>query len=156
MRELDINFFKKDAVFVAKNLVGKILCIDGVCSRILDVEAYKDDEASHARKRTPRSEIMFDSFGKVYVYLIYGMYHCLNFTCDINGPGAVLIRRLDMQNCDGPGKLCSALNISKKDNNTFIGSRFKIFDDNFKAKVVAKKRIGIKNDTHLLWRFVID
>lgn len=154
MKQLSKSFFNQDTVKVAKQLVGKILQVDDVMARIIEVEAYKQDRASHAFKKTPRSSIMFDTYGHVYVYFIYGMYHCLNFTTD-SKPGAVLIRALDYPNCDGPGKLCRTLHISKKDNGVSIGGRFKIFDDGYKPKIVALERIGISKDTHLKWRFRI-
>ncbi|MGV8151180.1 MAG: DNA-3-methyladenine glycosylase [Candidatus Woesearchaeota archaeon] len=152
MRELSEEFFKEDTVKVAKLLVGKILCVDGVKARILEVEAYKQDRASHAFKKTPRSEIMFKTYGHVYVYFIYGMYYCLNFTTD-SKPGAVLIRALDLDGCDGPGRLCKKLNITTKDNGVVIGGRFRIFDDGYKPKITACERIGISQDKHLKWRF---
>ncbi len=152
MKRLTPEFFNQDTVKVAKQLVGKILQVDDVKARIIEVEAYKEDKASHAYKRTPRSELMYTTYGHVYVYFIYGMYHCLNFTADTS-PGAVLIRALDLDGCDGPGKLCRRLNITKKDNGSVIGNRFKIFDDGYAPKIIASERIGISKDTHLKWRF---
>lgn len=104
---------------------------DGECSgRIVEVEAYlgRDDAASHAwRGPTPRSKIMFGPPGTVYIYLIYGMHHCLNLVTEKEGEaGAVLIRAIEpltglelmagrrgvgpgpgrnLQLCSGPGKL---------------------------------------------------
>jgi DNA-3-methyladenine glycosylase len=152
MNQLSKEFFKQDTVKVAKALVGKILQVDDIKARIIEVEAYKEDKASHAFKKTPRSALMFDTYGHVYVYFIYGMYYCLNFTTD-SKPGAVLIRALDISGCDGPGKLCKTLNITKKDNGVAMGFRFKVFDDGFKPQIIASERIGIKQDTHLKWRF---
>lgn len=152
MKQLSKEFFKQDTVKVARALVGKILQVGKVKARIIEVEAYKDDKASHAFKRTPRSEIMFTTYGHVYVYFIYGMYYCLNFTTDTK-PGAVLIRALNMNGCEGPGKLCRTLNITKKDNGQPIGKRFKVFDDGYKPNIIASERIGIKKDKHLKWRF---
>lgn len=153
MKHLEKSFFKQDTVEVAKQLVGKILQVDNIKTRIIEVEAYKQDKASHAYKRTPRSELMYTTYGHVYVYLVYGMYYCLNFTTDTK-PGAVLIRAVDYPNCNGPGKLCKTLNITKKDNGVPIGDRFKLFDDNYKPKIIASERIGIKEDKHLKWRFI--
>ncbi len=152
MKQLSKEFFNQDTVKVAKQLVGKILQVDDVKARIIEVEAYKEDKASHAYKRTPRSELMYTTYGHVYVYFIYGMYYCLNFTTDSKA-GAVLIRAVDYRNCDGPGKLCKTLHITKKDNGVAIGDRFKIFDDGCKPKIVASERVGITHDTHLKWRF---
>jgi DNA-3-methyladenine glycosylase len=80
------------------------------------------------------------------------MYNCLNITTD-SKPGAILIRAIDYPNCNGPGKLCKVLNITKNDNGVAIGKRFKILDDGFKSKIKCSERIGIKQDTHLKWRF---
>lgn len=154
MKQLNTEFFNRDTVKVARELVGKILQVDDIKARILEVEAYKTDKASHAYKQTPRSKIMFDTYGHVYVYFIYGMYHCLNITTD-SKPGAILIRAIDYPNCDGPGKLCKTLNISKKDNHAKLGYRFKILDDGFKQKIYSAERIGIKEDTYLKWRFYL-
>ncbi len=152
MKQVPRIFFQQDTVKVAKELVGKLLEIDKKRYRILETEAYKQDKASHAKKRTKRSELMFDTHAHIYVYLIYGMYYCLNITTD-KIAGAVLIRKLDCEKCDGPGKLCKKLKISIKDNGQPLGKRFKVLDD--KQTFIVKKapRIGIKEDTHLLWRF---
>ncbi|MGV8141218.1 MAG: DNA-3-methyladenine glycosylase [Candidatus Woesearchaeota archaeon] len=152
MKQLSKEFFHRDTVIVAKELVGKILQVGNVKARIIEVEAYKDDKASHARTNTPRSKIMYDTYGHVYVYFIYGMYHCLNITTD-SGPGAVLIRALDYPGCDGPGRLCKNLGVTLKDNGLILGGRFKVFDDGFRPDVFSSGRIGIRLDTHLKWRF---
>jgi 3-methyladenine DNA glycosylase Mpg len=82
------------------------------------------------------------------------MYHCLNITTD-SGPGAVLIRALDHPGCDGPGKLCKTLKITRKDNGIRLGKRLKVLDDGLRPKIECSERIGIKNDKHLKWRFYI-
>lgn len=153
MKEIKKEYFKQDTLKVAEELIGKILCVDNECARIIETEAYKDDKASHAHKMTGRSELMRETYGKVYVYLIYGMYYCLNFTTDTKA-GAVLIRALDKPGFDGPGKLCRELKINKDDNNTDVGKRIKIYEDEYTPKIKRTERIGIKNDTHLLWRFI--
>jgi DNA-3-methyladenine glycosylase len=153
MKEITKEFFKEETLKVAKKLIGKILCIDGTCARITEVEAYKEDKASHARFKTKRSELMHQTYGHVYVYFIYGMYHCLNITTDTK-PGAILIRGLDKKGCEGPGKLCRELKVMKQHNGTEIGDKIKIYDDGYRAKVKRTNRIGIKEDAHLKWRFI--
>jgi DNA-3-methyladenine glycosylase len=156
MKQLKKAFFKKDTLQVAKELVGKILRVDDIKARIIEVEAYKDDKASHAHTKTPRSKIMYDTYGHIYVYFIYGMYHCLNITTESNpNPGAVLIRAVNYPHCDGPGKLCRTFKITLKDNGVALGERFKILDDGYKVKIKESRRIGIKQDKHLKWRFYI-
>jgi DNA-3-methyladenine glycosylase len=155
MKELDKEFFNRDTVIVAKGLVGKILQVDDVRARIMETEAYKDDLASHARIKTPRSKLMYDTYGYIYVYFIYGMYHCLNITTD-SRPGAVLIRSVDYPGCSGPGKLCKVLKITTKDNGKALGERFKVLDDGQNFKVKKSERVGIRQDKHLEWRFFMD
>ena len=174
MKPLTQNFFRQDTLKVAKELLGKIIEVNGCKVRIVETEAYKDDPASHAYHKTERSQIMFDTYGHVYVYLIYGMYNCINFTTEAEGiPGAVLIRAVEplsgteemkkrrktgkMQNlCSGPGKLCQALDIDKRLNGTIIGKNVKIYDDGLKLNnIVKSSRIGIKDALNLQWRFFV-
>lgn len=159
MKLLDKKFFSRDSVLVAKDLLGKIIFVNGKKCRIVETEAYGCDKASHGFKKTSRSSLMWDSFGKVYVYLIYGMYYCLNFTCNCSGVGAVLIRAVEPINfsgdCSGPGKLCSELKICKKFNGSEINDLIKVYDIGEKVDIVKAKRIGIKEDKNLLWRFYI-
>jgi len=173
MKLLPISFFAQDTIVVAKNLLGKIIEIDGMQARIVETEAYGTDPASHAYKRTNRSALMYDTYGYIYVYLIYGMYNCLNFTTDKNKPGAVLIRAVEPLNkfdvmktrrnsdkihnvCSGPGKLCQAFSIDKRYNGQKIGNTVKIFDDRFVANLIGKSsRIGITDAQELEWRFFI-
>ncbi len=156
MKQLPKEFFKRDTVKVARELVGKILVVGNKKARIVETEAYKQDKASHARKRTPRTELMYTTHGHVYVYMIYGMYYCLNITTDVSA-GAVLIRAVETKDksCSGPGKLCKFLKITKKDDKIPLGKRIKILDVGFKPKIVATTRVGIREDKHLLWRFYI-
>lgn len=143
-------------------------------ARIVETEAYGRDPASHAFKKTERSKIMFDTHGHVYVYLIYGMYECLNFTTEKNEAGAVLIRAVEplkgietmkmnrktekMDNlCSGPGKLCQALNITRILNGKKLGKEVKVYDDGFKVKSIGtSSRIGIKDALDLQWRFFVE
>jgi len=174
MKELSQAFFARDTVTVAKQLLGKIISVNGMQARIVETEAYGRDPASHAYTRTDRSALMYDTHGHVYVYLIYGMYWCLNFTSAQDEAGAVLIRAVEplagiekmQQNrqtekisnlCSGPGKLCLALGIDKKYNGLKLGTEMKILDDGFKVgKVAASSRIGIKDALDLQWRFFLD
>ncbi|HEY6913389.1 MAG TPA: DNA-3-methyladenine glycosylase [Paludibacter sp.] len=120
MKRLPADFYKQDAVTVAEKLLGKILvrgCEDGTEARyrITETEAYlgEEDKACHASKgRTPRTEVMFSVGGKVYVYLIYGMYWMLNVVTGAeNHPQAVLIRGID--NIIGSGKVGRELRLDK-------------------------------------------
>ena len=98
LKPLSKQFFNQDSVKVAKKLLGKIIRYKETSGIIVETEAYKGkeegDEASHAFKKTKRSELMYNSYGKFYIYFIYGNYYCLNITTEKNKPGAVLIRAL--------------------------------------------------------------
>ncbi len=127
------SFYLRPAPQVARDLLGKILDLDGVSGRIVETEAYlgEDDGAAHsARGITPRTRVIFGPPGHAYVYFIYGMYDCLNIVCEPEGvAGCVLIRALepvsgldrmrerraaakrDEDLANGPGKLTRALGI---------------------------------------------
>ena len=117
-RRLPQRFFARDTRQVASELLGCTLARrleHGVLrARIVETEAYHghDDQASHARfGRTPRASIMFGPPGQIYVYLIYGMHHCLNLVTMPQGfPAAVLIRGIDQLRWrgSGPGPECAA------------------------------------------------
>ena len=118
---LPVTFYARDTLLVARNLLGKYLVRElpqGVrAGRLIEVEAYvgPHDRACHAYKgRTQRTEVMFRSPGLAYVYLIYGMYHCLNVVTErLDYPAAVLIRAVEDETglIDGPGRVCRAYGI---------------------------------------------
>lgn len=102
--KLDRDFYSRDTLIVAKELLGKTLVhkIDGkiLKGRIVETEAYLGviDKAAHAYggKRTKRVETMYGLPGTAYVYLIYGMYYCFNIVTKEEGiPEAVLIRAIE-------------------------------------------------------------
>ncbi len=177
---LDKDYFQKDALYLAKDLLGKILVreVDGkiIKSRIVETEAYigNGDKACHAYngRRTKRTEVLYSEGGIAYIYLIYGMYNCLNVVTGIKEEAeAVLIRALEPLNefdyisnkrfnkdfdnltkaqklalTNGPGKLCKALLIDRELNAIKLYEKGKLYliDDGFKDfGVVKTKRIGI-------------
>ncbi len=165
-------FFARDTLTVARDLIGCTLLCDGVGGIIVETEAYTDDGASHAH-RPNRGALMRETHGRIYVYLIYGMYYCLNFTADARGPGAVLIRALrptvgietmrerlvrpqpDHELARGPGKLCRALAIDLADDNGSLGERIHVFPRESEPEIAASPRIGITKDVAHPWRFFI-
>ncbi|MDB6061436.1 MAG: DNA-3-methyladenine glycosylase [Verrucomicrobiaceae bacterium] len=121
---LERSFYQRDVVEVAQSLLGKYLVhvIDGIerVGRIVEVEAYlgPHDAAAHSSKGlTARTAALFGPPGHAYIYLIYGMHHCMNVVTG-NGSG-ILIRALEpVKNIalktNGPGLLCKAMQIDKK------------------------------------------
>lgn len=146
------RFFTRDVLDVAPDLPGKIICIklaDGVTGRyeITEVEAYRgtEDKACHASKgRTARTEIMFQEGGRLYIYLIYGMYWMLNIVTGVKeNPQAVLIRGLEK--FKGPGVLTKSLGIDKTYNgeDLITSERIWIEDAGIARTIKTSSRIGI-------------
>ncbi len=110
MNVLGREFYNRDSIEVAKELLGKILVRrigdERIAARIVETEAYMgiEDKAAHSYggKRTPRVEVMYGGPGFAYVYFIYGMYYCFNIVTREEGtPQAVLIRAAEpMDNLD--------------------------------------------------------
>lgn len=157
-------FYERDTLCVAKNLLGKILKFGDYHGVITEVEAYigQDDPACHAAKGyTPRTAVMFGPAGFSYIYLIYGMYHCLNVVTEKQGfPAALLIRGINLLKpfykvIDGPGKLCKTLQLSKINNQYDLTQNtcFCIYDSEHQPKYITTPRIGIKKGLDKLWRF---
>jgi DNA-3-methyladenine glycosylase len=146
------TFFDRDVLAVAPELLGKILVIrkaDGNLEKyvITETEAYRgpEDKACHASKgRTRRTEVMFHRGGRVYVYLVYGMYWMLNFvTGKENDPQAVLIRGIEGYN--GPGKLTRMLGIDKSfyGEDLSISNRIWVENSDISPAINSGPRIGV-------------
>jgi len=149
---LSSSFYLRDVLEVAPELLGKTLVRqfdDGRIAsyRITEVEAYRgaEDLACHASKgRTPRTEVMFQEGGKVYVYLIYGMYWLLNFVTGEEGhASAVLIRGIE--GFSGPGRLGRELQLDKSfyGENLTSSARLWVEDAEPVSEIKTSKRIGI-------------
>jgi DNA-3-methyladenine glycosylase len=135
MNSLPPDFYRRATLEVARDLLGRVLCRrvdDGTLlrGRLVEVEAYDGprDRASHAfRGRTRRTAPMFEAGGIAYVYLVYGMHHCLNVvTGDAGYPAAVLLRAAEAPRpgrpASGPGRLCRAFEIDRGlDGSSFLG-----------------------------------
>ena len=164
MRKLKRSFYDRDTIVVAQELLGKLLVRvdDGVerVGRIVEAEAYlgPHDLAAHsARGLTPRTKVMFGPPGYAYVYLIYGMYHCMNVVTQEEGKAsAVLLRALEpVQHLDGrsqgPGLLCRAMHIDRRLNgHDLTSAEFYIADDGAhrKVSIVKRPRIGVDYAGH--------
>ena len=171
-KPLSPAFFARDVDVVARALIGVELQFKGAGGRIVETESYDPtDPASHSygERRTARNSIMFGPAGYAYVYRIYGMYWCLNFTC---GHGsAVLIRALepsvgvtrmrtrrgtdkDALLCAGPGRLCQALDITGADNGRMLTAPpFLLTRDKERPPIVTGVRIGITKGAEALRRY---
>lgn len=219
---LSREFFTRDGITVAKELLGKILVhetsVGTIRGIITETESYMgvEDKGSHTYggRRTERTEPMFAEGGHSYVYFTYGMYHCMNITSGREGdPQAVLIRSVvpadedskehmialrvatgkskalrklaeDVQGeervsaeqavllklrksaekhlADGPGKMCIAMEITKKDNaRDMVGNHDFYVTEGICVKpqdILAGKRIGIdyaEEAADYLWRFYL-
>ncbi len=210
-KRLEREFFTRDGITVARELLGKILVHEtplGIVRGILtEVESYmgETDKGAHTYggRRTARTEPMYHQGGTSYVYLIYGMYSCMNIAAMTEGiPQAVLLRsvipadedsgrimrqlRLEEmnrkqlkrnrepytpENCpgsldrhlsDGPGKLCTAMHITRADNDIDMVESEVFYVTEGKAvtpsQIHAGKRIGIdyaEEAADYLWRFYL-
>ena len=164
LRKLPREFYDRDTIAVARDLLGKCLVnrSDGVTriGRIVEVEAYlgPHDLAAHsARGLTPRTRVMFGPPGHAYVYLIYGMYYCMNVVTQAEGKAsAVLLRAIEpVKNVEGrtqgPGLLCRAMGIDKRRNaHDLTSADFYVADSSRKERVsiVRRPRIGVDYAGH--------
>lgn len=187
---LSEEFYKQDAITLSKELLGKMLVremdSEKILCKIVETEAYvgPEDKGCHAygNKKTERTKTMFLEGGVAYIYIIYGMYNCLNIVAtEEDKPEAVLIRAVEpLNNIDilkkyrniksnkiqdltnGPGKLCKALNIDRTLNGYDLINGNELYvmesegEDNF--EIVETTRINIdyaEEYKDKLWRFYI-
>lgn len=192
LHPLPAAFYMRDTLEVARDLLGRELWKsepdgDYIGGRIVEVEAYlgTGDRASHAFRRTPRSEIMYGPPGIAYVYFTYGMHHCLNAVCEPEGrAGAVLIRAVEPVRgvgimaarrgkaafdaagsprpgaiCSGPGKLTQALAIDLTHNGaTLQGPSIWITEGNgppARSEIEVTGRIGVREERAMSARFIL-
>ena len=176
------DFYDNETITIAKKLLGTLLVHESNEGRtaviIVETDAYlsNDDRAGHdARGKTKRNEAMFERAGIAYVYLIYGNHYCFNVVTHEKDTGeAVLIRALEPiegvelmkkrrspknklnELTSGPGKLCSAMGITKEHNKTDLKSSplYLTTGINFKnEEISSSKRIGISKGKEKPWRF---
>ncbi|MBV8630427.1 MAG: DNA-3-methyladenine glycosylase [Silvibacterium sp.] len=183
------SFYLDPPDIVARRLLGKLIArrLNGqsLTGRIVEIEAYLglDDPAAHAYAgKTARNAVLFGPPGFAYVYFIYGMYYCLNISCQPEGhAGCVLIRALEPVKglatmarlrklpanaaprllTSGPGRLCQALDITRAAHNgldvTRRPSPLQVLDDDYEPGLVRETaRIGISKAVEQPLRFVIE
>ena len=169
LKILDAEFFDRDCLVVAPDLIGKILVHrlpDGteLRERITETEAYRgeEDKACHASKgRTGRSEMLYRESGVIYVYLCYGTNYMMNvITGEKEHPQGVLFRAGEFHK--GPGRLTKALQITKALNGQCIVRNPEIWieDDGTFCSWHTEKRVGIDYAGEIWknkpWRWVMD
>jgi DNA-3-methyladenine glycosylase len=173
---LDRSFYARPVLEVAEDLVGCVMRHGGTAGRIVEVEAYHQEEpACHAWVGlTARTRPLFGPAGYAYVYRSYGIHALLNAVTSEEGEGAaVLIRALEPLEgidlmrarrgvervtdlCSGPGKLTQALCIGLELNETSLlgDGPIEILPRAGAARrIVASERIGITRAVELPWRF---
>lgn len=179
---LDREFYGRDALEVAPDLLNTVLVVGDRAARIVEVEAYRgeDDPASHgARGLTERTRTMFGPPGHLYVYFSYGMHWCANVVCGADGEcAAVLLRaaepicgleamwaarasaRRSLDLCNGPAKLCQAMGIGGDDDGAdLVTGRVRLVSDDTPPPTapVRTTRVGLSvgKGHDLPWRFCV-
>jgi DNA-3-methyladenine glycosylase len=190
-RLLPADFFIDAPDDVARRLLGKLLVRkpdspedETTSGRIVEVEAYfgVGDPAAHAYSgKTARNAVLFGPPGRAYVYLIYGMHHCLNISCEPEGTaGCVLLRALEPVAglstmakrrglpsgasarllASGPGRMCQAMGITRLGHNglavTDADSLLTVMEDGYgMPRMDVTPRIGIQKAADRLLRYSI-
>lgn len=159
---------------MAQDLLGTRLLYQDCAGIIVETEAYRDDPASHAVTKPKKGSMLWETYGHIYIFFIYGMYHCLNFTTEKNGVGAILIRAVQpltgiekmkerrntdklIQLCNGPGKLFQAFGMKPSIHGEVIGESTQLerFQDRTEFEIASSPRIGVSKAAELHWRFFI-
>ena len=192
-KKIERRFFARPPEIVAPQLLGKLLArrtsSGWLAGRIVEVEAYlgphiteTPDPAAHSfRGVTDRNRVMFGAPGHAYVYFIYGMYYCVNVTCEPEGmAGAILVRALEPvlgqetmatnrglatnapapKLTGGPGRLCQALKITRPEHNGLDlldpHSPLQLRQDAWTPQPIEiSPRIGIRHAADLPLRFAL-
>ncbi len=164
---LGAEFFRRDVLEVAPDLVGKVLVRrldDGteLRERIAETEAYRgeEDKGCHASKgRTPRTELLYGKSGVIYVYLCYGMHWLMNVITGESGqPQGVLFRAGEIH--DGPAKLTKFMQVDGSFNGADIWNSENIWieDDGYRPEIKTAPRVGIDYAGDcwkaIEWRFI--
>jgi DNA-3-methyladenine glycosylase len=171
---LSPEFYARQVVDVARDMVGCVVEHGGVSGRIVETEAYHQTEpACHAYAGlTPRTRTLFGAPGVAYVYRSYGIHAMLNAVSEVEGTGAaVLIRALEPLEgvdhmrarrgverledlCSGPGKLCQALGIGLDlDGTSLADGPIRILSAAVAPDLTESPRIGITKAADFPWRF---
>lgn len=177
-RSLPQSFFARSALDVARDLVGCGFFFDGVGGRVVETEAYRqDDPCCHAYNgKTVRNAVLFGPPGHLYVYFTYGMHFCANVACEGEDVGAgVLLRALEPERgvermvvrrgrseprllVSGPARLAQALGIGREHDGLPVWRppvAIVLRADGAPApRIVTTARIGVRGADQRPWRFV--
>lgn len=144
------EFFARDALIVARALVGTRIVHKGKIARIVETEAYRGpkDLACHARAGlTKRTKPLFGPPGHAYVFLIYGMHECFNITCKAEGAGhAVLIRAGEVEGAraTGPGLFARAMGFTRAHNGeSLMTEHLHVLPRDRRVRVGTSARVGV-------------
>jgi DNA-3-methyladenine glycosylase len=179
-RALAHAFYARETIQVARDLLGAVVVHGAASGRIVETEAYlgSDDGAAHAaRGLTNATRVIFGPPGHAYVYLIYGMYECLNLVAEPEGlAGCVLIRALEpltgldamrrrrptarstRELANGPGKLTRAMGITRRHNGADVTRgelTVRAPESAARFEIEVSARIGIVKSAELPLRFFI-
>lgn len=178
---LSRQFFARHTLRVARDLLGHFLVHETpqgrLVGRIVEVEAYRGptDPASHAFRRTARSQIMWGRPGTAYVYFTYGNHFCMNVVTEAEGKaGAILLRAVepvggteimrknrgvndDRLLTSGPGRLTQAFGVGRAHNGADLGHPplYLARGRTTRIPVRTGPRIGIRVAVARPWRFYI-
>jgi len=152
---LALPFFARDALVVARALIGARIVHRGKVARIVETEAYRGpkDLACHARAGlTKRTRALFGPPGRAYVFLVYGMYECFNVVCNEEGSGhAVLLRAAEplggfdeRTEADGPGKLARAMKLGRAlDGASLLEGDLHLLPREGRVRIGVSARVGV-------------
>ena len=162
-------FYARDALVVARALIGTYLVRGDRIARVVETEAYRGpkDLACHARVGiTKRTRTLYGPAGHAYVFLIYGMYDCFNVVCFGVGKGhAVLVRGVEPVagvpegvRSDGPGRLARALGITRSDNGADLAESPSLYlaPRTKRPRIATSARVGVAYAGEIAeapWRF---
>ena len=172
------DFFARSALYVARDLIGCTFLFGGAGGRIVETEAYRqDDPCCHGyRGKTARNAVLFGPPGHLYVYFTYGMHFCANTVCEDDGVAAgVLLRALEPERdveamsarrgvteprliASGPARLAQALGIARGQNGLPMWAPpLAILPRPAgvpRPRIVTTARIGVRGGDQRPWRFV--
>jgi DNA-3-methyladenine glycosylase len=183
---LSRSFYSRPVLRVARDCIGKVVVRttnEGISAgKIVEAEAYRgpEDLAAHSAggRRTRRTEVMFGPAGYAYVFLIYGMHFHLNLVAGLVGePHAVLIRALEplmgidlmarrrglpesrRELTNGPGKLCQALDITKREYGVDLCAKGELYlaEGPAPGRIARRPRVGVDYAgkwAERPWRFI--